>query len=87
METTHTAKPAGLSQCDLILAELRRHEGQWVPMPHLCHISGSYNIHSRIADLRARPERHNIEHKNERENGKLKSSYRLIEAPSQPELF
>ena len=87
MTTTHTSPTAGLSQCDRILAELVGKAGQWVAMPHLCHISGSYNVHSRIADLRARPERHHIEHKNERIDGVTHSYYRLLTPETQPELF
>lgn len=49
--TNHPLPTAGASQCDIILAELKRNANQWVPMPHLASVSGSLNIHSRIADL------------------------------------
>lgn len=41
------------SQCRLILAELIRRHGQWVPMPELVAASGAYAVHSRISNLRA----------------------------------
>ena len=40
------------SQCDAIFAILAERFGQWVDMPELCRLTGSYVIHSRIADLR-----------------------------------
>lgn len=40
------------TQCDRILAELRRAQGDWVAMPHLAAVSGAYAVHSRISDLR-----------------------------------
>lgn len=40
------------SQCSLILARLRKTPGQWVSMPDLVKVSGSYNIHTRIDNLR-----------------------------------
>jgi hypothetical protein len=80
MNTTHPSPQTGLSQADAILAELRAAAGDWVSMPRLSHVSGSYNVHSRIADLRARG--HIISQKNEHftENGRrvCASSYRLI---------
>lgn len=39
-------------QNSLVLAELQKRPGQWVPMPQLVEVSGSYNIHSRISNLR-----------------------------------
>jgi biotin operon repressor len=85
MITTHTSATAGLSQCDLILAELQRAAGRWVGLPDLHRASGSMAVHSRIADLRARglP----IEHRNERHGRMIHSSYRLVTADVQPELF
>jgi len=41
-----------MSQNDKILNHLLLHKGKWVPMPELVTASGSYNIHSRIAELR-----------------------------------
>lgn len=79
MSTTHPSQTTGLSQADRILARLREDQGEWVSMPTLCHLSGSYNVHSRISDLRARGL--TIEHKNERRDGILMSFYRLIESP------
>lgn len=40
------------TQVSLILRELARRHGQWVPMPDLSEVSGAYAVHSRIADLR-----------------------------------
>lgn len=70
---------AGTSQCDKILAHLRGHTGQWVAMPDLVTESGSFNIHSRISDLRKRG--YTIEQKNERNqhNNQIKSFYRIVE--------
>jgi hypothetical protein len=81
-ETTHPSPQTGLSQADAILAELRGANGDWVSMPRLCAVSGSYNVHSRIADLRARG--HIISQKNEHttdpKTGRriCASSYRLV---------
>lgn len=77
--TSHTSKPAGQSQCDKILRHLQANAGDWIGMPQLVRISGSYNIHSRIADLRKRG--HQISHKNERRNGEVHSYYRLTSQP------
>lgn len=52
--TDHPSPSAGSSQCDIILAELQRCAGEWVPMPQLSQLSGAYAVHSRIADLRKR---------------------------------
>jgi hypothetical protein len=84
MITHHPSAPAGASQCDLILASLQC-QGGWVSLVHLAAISGSMAVHSRIADLRARG--HNIEHRNERVGRMIHSSYRLIQASGQAELF
>lgn len=40
------------SQIKRLFAHLQQHAGKWVPMPELVRVSGSYVIHSRIADLR-----------------------------------
>jgi hypothetical protein len=48
--STHTQP----TQANVILAELEKNIGQWVPMPHLARISGAYAVHSRIAELRKR---------------------------------
>lgn len=65
------------SQCDKILACLRETPGQWVAMPDLVLASASFNIHSRISDLRKRG--HNIEQHDERDGRKIKSFYRVME--------
>lgn len=74
--TTHTSIQSGTSQCAKILARLKETPGQWVEMPDLVNVSGSYNIHSRISDLRKRGER--IGHKNTTVNRKTHSFYRLL---------
>lgn len=56
-EFTMEARP--MSQCDRIEKELFRGmrlecAGGWVSMPDLVRCSGSYNVHSRISDLRKR---------------------------------
>jgi len=85
MTTTHTSSAAGLSQCDLILAALERAAGRWVGLPDLHRASGSMAVHSRIADLRARGL--TIEHRNQRVGRSVHSSYKLIPATYQPDLF
>ncbi len=75
-EFTLTALP--VSQADIILDLLERQRGEWLAMPYLVQESGSYNVHSRISDLRARGI--TIEHRNEREKGcrAVKSFYRVV---------
>ncbi len=50
------------SQCGKILRVLQDARGEWVSMPALVLISGSYNVHSRIDELR---HRHGYEIENE----------------------
>lgn len=78
--TTHTSIKTGTSQCERILEILSTIPGEWVAMPILALKSGSYNVHSRISDLRKKG--HVIEQKSA--HGKPeKSFYRLVElAPS-----
>jgi len=45
-------------------------------MPLLANFSGSYNVHSRISDLRKKG--HRIEHKNVQKGREVHSFYRLI---------
>lgn len=66
-----------LSQCDKVLACLRDNRGQWVAMPDLVMASASFNIHSRISDLRKRG--HAIEQRSEQSERKVKSFYRILE--------
>lgn len=82
--TSHASPAAGQSQCDLILAELRRKEGAWVSLPELAAASGSMAVHSRIADLRTRGL--HIEQHNQRKGRMIHSSYRLT-ATTQATLF
>lgn len=42
------------AQCSLVLAYLLRFKNKWIPMPELAKISGSLNVHSRIAEVRRR---------------------------------
>ncbi len=67
------------TQANVILAELEKHIGQWVPMPHLANVSGAYAVHSRIAELRPRIrlEGKTIYHRNEQSGRKKQSFYRL----------
>ena len=74
--TAHPSPQAGTSQCGVILDLLNTVPGGWVAMPILALKSGSYNVHSRIADLRKRG--HRIEHKNEHAGKVVKSFYRLM---------
>lgn len=79
MNTTQTEfekLSAGQSQCALILAELQRRPGEWVPMPELWRVSGAFAVHSRIADLRKRG--YVIVHKNTHQpDGSIHSFYQL----------
>ena len=75
--TTHPSAEAGISQADAILGQLKQRKGKWCSMPSLGRISGSYNVHSRIADLRKRG--HQIEHRNEHAGRLIRSYYRLAE--------
>jgi Helix-turn-helix domain len=70
------AAGGGRSQAARILAELEARRGHWVPMPELWRVSGAMAVHSRIAELRGRG--HAIEHRNEHQDGVVKSFYRLI---------
>jgi hypothetical protein len=70
-----TAETKVSSQCDSILARLHW-RADWVPMPELVECSGSYNVHSRIAELRKRG--YQIEQRSEREGRTVKSSYRIV---------
>jgi hypothetical protein len=80
-EFTMQARP--MSQCDLIAAALEDaatynyvNDG-WVSMPDLVRCSGSYNVHSRISDLRKRGL--NIEQKLEvLGDGTRASYYRIV---------
>lgn len=78
MNTTQlefTARAGGQSQCDRILERLQKSAGQWVSIVELHRVSGSYVIHSRIADLRKRGCQ--IEQRNEWSDGQCHSFYRL----------
>ena len=80
--TSHPSAIIGATQCDLILDRLQETPGEWVAMPALVRVSGSYVIHSRIADLRARG------HRNLRLGRAVHSEYRLAEdATNQTQLF
>ncbi len=67
------------SQINRILDHLMEHKENWVSMPSLVHVSGSYNIHSRITELRKKG--HNIESLvKPMPDGSKHSSYRIISA-------
>lgn len=83
--TTHPSPSTGDSQCQRILTLLQERLGEWVAMPELVRASGSYVVHSRIADLRARG--HRVEHRNERKGRMVHSSYRLTTTHAEPQLF
>ena len=72
----HPLQETGLSQCEAILSELHRANGEWVAMPHLGDVSGSRNVHSRIDELRHKY-RHDIESKQVRKGRQCHSFYRL----------
>lgn len=85
MITDHPSTASGNSQNDAILQALDEAAGKWVAMPELSRLSGSYNVHSRISDLRNRG--HQIEHRNERRGRMIHSFYRLTQSTAQPSLF
>jgi len=81
-QTEYHASGTGTSQCDLILARLRRSRGCEVSMPELAKVGsggeGFCMVHSRIADLRKRG--HDIPPARlKKVDGKMHSFYRLIE--------
>lgn len=83
MTTTHPSPIAGATQAESILAVLQV-EG-WVDMPTLALVSGSYNVHSRISDLRKAG--HNISQRQTRRGRTICSEYRLEkEAHNHPAL-
>ena len=65
----------GPSHCDAILLVLAHRRGEWVSIRDLHTASGSYVVHSRIADLRKRG--HVVEHRNEWHGRACHSFYRL----------
>ena len=70
---------ASATQNHLIIARLQATPGQWVPMPELADCSGSYNIHTRIDEIR-RTTVHRVENRLERAPGSTRklSFYRII---------
>lgn len=72
------AHPAIPSQNAAILRRLRRCLGRWVSMPALVECSGSFNVHSRIDELRGAG--HVIENRKKRRPGSRAwhSTYRLV---------
>ena len=75
------------SQCDLILDALQQAAGQWVSMPRLVNLSGSYNIHSRIDELRhTRGVRiENRTQRDEKHPRRQQSFYRIPNTQPQPQ--
>lgn len=68
-----------LTQRELVLIELQKNAGEWVPMPQLVRASGAYAVHSRVSDLRSpRHGSHQIEHRNTWNDGVCCSEYRLV---------
>ena len=68
------------SQCAKILETLRAAGNDWVTMPALVQASGSYNIHSRVDELRSK---HGVQIENITDLSVKPhvSRYRLISAP------
>jgi biotin operon repressor len=72
-----TRHNGGVSQRQKILEVLSAHPGEWVRMVELGFRSGSWNVHSRISELRKRG--CDIEQRNEYPGKRaIKSFYRLI---------
>jgi len=76
MTTTHPSTQAGTSQCGKILAALKSEIREWVAMPTLVSASGSFNVHSRISDLRKQG--HQIEQVCVQRHNEKHSFYRLV---------
>lgn len=70
------------SQCAKILARLRQRKPGFVLMPTLARISGSYNVHSRIDELRKR-HGHDIENRTDVSVRPHISKYRLVKLNEQ----
>jgi hypothetical protein len=71
------------SQASLILARLMEAPGEWVPMPELARVSGSWNIHSRIDQLRHEfGQQIQNELRRNKDNSRRKDSYYRIILPS-----
>jgi len=68
------------SQCAIILRALQAAEGDWISMPTLVAISHSYNIHSRIDELR-QVHGYNIENDTDLSVRPHVSRYRLLTNP------
>lgn len=68
---------ATISQNTRIFNHLAAHPGRWVGMPELVKLSGSYNVHSRVSDLRKRGV--SIECRVDRTKRKAMSFYRIKE--------
>jgi hypothetical protein len=66
------------TQCAFIVSRLRQVPGEWVSMPELVAVSGSFNIHTRIDEIRHRLG-HAVECKIERRQGSRRqfSFYRI----------
>lgn len=81
MTSTHPVQATGLSQSAKVLARLREAvggpNGGRVPMPELVRVSGSYNVHSRISDLREQG--HSIFNATKRQGGVSVSEYWIVE--------
>ena len=76
------------SQNQLIIERLKQTPGEWVSMPELVQVSGSFNVHSRIDELRHKGG-HAIENRTTRAPGSRRhqSSYRVpAPAPAVPAL-
>lgn len=69
--------PASDTQCSSILAALREAAGRELSMPFLSRVSGSLNVHSRIADLRRRG--HSIPPARIVSQGRLRTSFYRLE--------
>ena len=67
------------TQNSLILETLRARRGAWVSMPELVEVSGSYNVHSRIDELRRRGARIPPAKVVSRDGGLGKASFYRIE--------
>jgi hypothetical protein len=76
-QTDFEAGEAGASQNERVLNALIKAKGDWVAMPRLARVSGSYNVHSRVSALRKRG--HLISQRTEvMTDGTRASHYRLV---------
>ena len=74
-----------MSKQTKILQELKSKPNQWISMPYLVSVSGTYKVGTRISDLRKLG--YTIENKKDIIDGETHSFYKLIEEGKQSSMF